>query len=257
MLILVTNDDGIASEGLAQLRQAISEIAETVVIAPDHNWSGAGHCKTLRRPLRVWETRLADGSQGFATEGTPTDCVALGLLGLTGHRPEFVVSGINKGPNLGYDITYSGTVAAAIEAAISGVPSVAVSIDSHSGGDLHFTAHFSAILVKKAIRKGLDPSAFLNVNMPGIPRESIRGVEITRLGRRIYRDILVGRTEPNGDTYYCIDGDIPTGAIEGGTDIMALARGMISITPLQMDMTEHQLIPDLKGWGLEDVLKEV
>src|SRR3972149_9251973 len=157
MLILVTNDDGVESEGLVKLQEALSSVGEVLVIAPDRDWTGAGHSKSLHRTLRVFETKLSDGHHAYATDGTPTDCVALGVLGLIGRRPDVVVSGINKGPNLGHDITYSGTVAAAIEAAISRIPGLAFSLGSYGSYHFDFAAAVAARLVKAVISRPVHP----------------------------------------------------------------------------------------------------
>ncbi|MCL4500102.1 MAG: 5'/3'-nucleotidase SurE, partial [Chloroflexi bacterium] len=155
MYILVTNDDGVDSEGLLRLKQALSSIGEVVVIAPETNWSAAGHTKTLQKPLRVTDVRLPDGDPAFVTDGTPTDCVSLGVLGILDRKPDLVVAGINKGPNLGDDVTYSGTVAAAIEGVIWGIPSIAVSLDSYYEWDFRFAAEFAADLAGHMIGNGL------------------------------------------------------------------------------------------------------
>lgn len=253
--ILVTNDDGIDSPGLLALKQALEEVGEVVVIAPDHNWSAAGHTKTMHKPLRVEEVKLADGSPAYASNGAPSDCVALGVLGFLERNPDLVVSGINEGPNLGHDITYSGTVAAAMEGVIAGIPSIAVSLADYEVGlenkTFFYAAQFVGRFVKTILAEGLRGDLLLNVNIPNLPREEIRGVEITRLGKRIYKDILIKRQDPRGRTYYWIGGEPPTGVAEKGTDIWAIAEKRISITPIKLDMTEHGLMDRLKGWRLE------
>lgn len=250
MRILVTNDDGIDSEGLIALRRALSVVGETVVIAPDHNWSAAGHTKTMHKPLRVTRVTMRDGGEGYACDGTPSDCVAMGMLGLAGERPSLVVSGINKGANLGGDITYSGTVAAAMESVVNGVPGIAVSLASYQEWDFEIAAQFAARLASQALEKGIAPDVLLNVNVPSVAREQIRGILITRLGKRIYRDKLIERQDPFGRSYYWIGGDEPTGQADEGTDIWALANDYVSVTPIQMDLTNYALIDQLKGWSL-------
>jgi 5'-nucleotidase len=250
MRILVTNDDGIDSEGLITLRRSLSRIGETVVIAPDHNWSAAGHNKTMYKPLRVTRVRMPEDLEGYSCDGTPSDCVAMSMLGLAGPKPDLVVSGINKGANLGGDVTYSGTVAAAMEAVISGVPGIAVSLSSLHDQDFQVAGDFAALLAERMLETAIDPTVLLNVNVPSIPRDAIKGVMVTRLGHRIYRDQLIERKDPFGRSYYWIGGDEPTGDAEEGTDIGALANGYISITPIHMDLTNYALMDQLKGWKL-------
>lgn len=221
-----------------------------VVIAPDRNWSIAGHTKTIFKPIYVVETTLTDGTMGYATDGAPSDCVSLAVLGLFGNKPSLVVSGINKGPNLGDDITYSGTVAAAMEGVISGIPSIAVSLNAYENFDFDVAAEFTADLVRHVLQNSMSPEVLLNVNVPAIPKSEVRGVAITRLGKRIYRDILTERTDDNGRQYYWIEGDPPDGLREEGTDLLAVGEGMISITPIHLDLTNHGLIEGLRGWDL-------
>lgn len=250
MRILVTNDDGIDSEGLIALKRALSWIGDVVVIAPDHNWSASGHTKTMHKPLRVTRVMMPDGDYGFASDGTPSDCVALSMLGFAGERPSLVVSGINKGANLGGDITYSGTVAAAMESVVNGVPGIAVSVASYQEWNFEYAALFAADLARHVLEKGLAPDVLLNVNVPNAARSEILGVQITRLGKRVYRDRLIERQDPFGRSYYWIGGDEPTGQAEEGTDIWALANSYISVTPIHMDLTGHAFIEKLKAWKL-------
>ncbi len=250
--ILITNDDGVYAPGLLALKQALASVGEVIVFAPDHNWSGAGHTKTLHKPLRADKVTLADGSEAYATSGAPSDCVALALLGLVPRRPDLVVSGINQGPNLGQDVTYSGTVAGAMEAVVFGIPAIAVSLDIKDTQPPDFgpIARFAARLATEVLQRGLPPNVLLNVNAPPLPEEQLRGVQVTRLGRRVYRDVLVARDDPRGRPYYWIGGDPPTGHEEAGTDIGALAQGYISVTPLNMDMTDRAFMAQVATWGL-------
>lgn len=252
--ILITNDDGAHSPGLLALKQALAVVGEVIVFAPDHNWSGAGHTKTLHKPLRVDQVMLADGSVAYVTSGAPSDCVALALLGVAPRRPDIVVSGINLGLNVGEDITYSGTVAGAMEAVVFGIPGIAVSQDMQvkDGQQVDFgpVARLAARLAAQVLERGLPPKVFLNVNAPPLPPEQIRGAQVTRLGRRIYRDALVERTDPRGKPYYWIGGEMPSVEIEDGTDVGALAEGYISVTPLNMDMTDRAFMARLARWEL-------
>jgi 5'-nucleotidase len=252
MHILVTNDDGVNAPGLLALAQAMRELGKVSVLAPDHNWSASGHVKTLERPLRVKAAILGDGSPAMATDGAPSDCVALAVLGLLPDPVDLVVSGINGGPNLGHDLTYSGTVTAAMEAAISGLPGIAVSLDTPAmlEGALNFTP--AAAIAKKVainvIEHGLPASTLLSVNVPYLPLEEIRGIQITRQGLRIYRDALVRRDDPRGRPYYWIGGEAPGGVPDEGTDFGALSQGYVSITPVQLDLTAHNLLEPLRNW---------
>jgi 5'-nucleotidase len=249
--ILITNDDGVDAPGLLALQKALQGVGEVTVFAPDHNWSAAGHTKTMHKPLRVSQTTLLDGTLAYTTTGAPSDCVALVLLGILDHQPDLIVSGINQGANVGHDITYSGTLAAAMEAVIFGIPALAVSLDSYQSEDFAGAAQIAARLVKLVLERGLPADTFLNVNVPAVPKDEVAGVRITRLGKRVYRDTLVERQDPRGRNYYWIGGEPPTGVPEEGTDIWALANNCVSITPLHLDMTQYQMMEELKRWGLE------
>lgn len=251
-MILLTNDDGVHDPGLPVLRRALAVLGKVVVFAPDHNWSAAGHTKTMHKPLRVAEVRLADGSLALTTSGTPSDCVGLALLGLIPARPDLVVSGINDGPNLGADITYSGTVASAMEAAINDIPAIAASLDWGQDRDLELAADLTAMLAARVLANGLPSQTFLNLNIPSLPRARLRGLRVTRLGQRVYRDVLIERTDPRGQPYYWIGGEAPTGLPDPDvdTDIGALAEGYASVTPLNMDMTDKSFLPALRQWDL-------
>lgn len=250
MYVLVTNDDGIDAPPLLPLKQAVDRVAETIVFAPDHNWSAAGHPKTMHKPLRADPLTLPDGSPGFSSSGAPSDCVALALLGVVERRPDLIVSGINLGPNLGYDIFYSGTVAAAVEGVINGIPAIAFSSDSFESADYTGPANFAAQLIQYVASHSLPADMFLNVNFPAIPWEEVKDVAITRLGRRVYRDELVSREDPRGRSYYWIGGKPPSGVPDVGTDIWAVANGYVSITPVYLDMTAYQFREDLRRWDI-------
>jgi 5'-nucleotidase len=201
MHILVTNDDGVSAPGLLALAQAMRTLGKVTVLAPDRNWSASGHVKTMDRPLRVRDTKLADGTTALTTDGAPSDCVALALLGIVQEKIELVVSGINPNANIGHDVTYSGTVTAAMEAVISGVQGIAVSLDSKPGhGELDYSpaAHVAAGVAMQVIAKGLPEGVLLNVNVPCLPGNEIKGIQITRQGLRVYRDALDARIDPRG-----------------------------------------------------------
>ncbi len=254
MNILVTNDDGVTAPGLLALAQAMQSFGTIKILAPDHNWSGSGHVKTLDRPLRVKEVKLADGTPAWASDGAPSDCVAVALHGFFEEKFDLVVSGINPMPNLGHDVTYSGTVTAAMEAIIWGIPGIAFSLGSVENGlavsDYQPTTHVAQQIVAAAIQNSLPGGTLLNVNVPMLPEEQIKGFQTTRLGLRVYRDRLDCRMDPRGRPYYWIGGDTPTGIPEDGTDIGALSEGYVSITPLQLDLTAYDAIQDIGKWQL-------
>jgi 5'-nucleotidase len=253
MHILVTNDDGVTAPGLLALVQAMRSLGDVTVLAPDRNWSASGHVKTLHRPLRAKPVLLADGSPALASDGAPSDCVALALMGLVAEPVDLVVSGINPYANLGHDLTYSGTVTAAMEAAIYGVKALAFSLNSNDETpqplDYGPTAQFARIIAEQVLQNGLPNGTLLNVNVPVASFEQIHGIRITRQGTRIYRDQLVRRADPRGRPYYWIGGDAPTGLSEPGTDFGALAENYISITPIELDLTAYDALATLEKWN--------
>jgi len=246
--ILVTNDDGVESPGLLALAQALRQIGDVTVFAPNRNWSIAGHNKTMHKPLRVWSVELEDGSEALTTDGAPSDCVALAALGLVSLPVDIVVSGINTHPNLGFDVTYSGTVAAAMEAAINGWPGIAVSLDDGDGQHWQTAAAAAVEIARLVLDNGLPANTLLNVNAPNLPLEQLQGYRATRLGHRIYQDVLIERSDPRGVPYYWIGGDPPTGIQENGTDLDAVSNGFVSVTPLHMDMTQHRFHDTVRSW---------
>jgi len=255
--ILVTNDDGIQSPGLLALKQALGAIADILVLAPERNWSASGHSKTMHKPLRVHEVTLADGSAANSCSGGPTDCVALAAEGVLGTRPDLVVSGINNGYNLGNDVTYSGTVACALEATIYGIPGIAVSTLGAKGAPIDLTdllattATYATSIVRRVLQEGLPADTLLNVNVPGIDRAMIRGIEVTRQGKRRYKDELIKREDPYGQPYYWLGGlgviDFP----DDGTDVGAIANGYVSVTPIGLDLTNQPFLKELERWDLQ------
>jgi len=252
MHILVTNDDGVQAPGLLALAQEMRVLGDVTVFAPDRNWSASGHVKTMDRPLRVKEMTLADGSPALSTDGAPSDSVALALLGVVKKKIDLVVSGINPHENIGHDVTYSGTVTAAMEAVIGGVPGMAVSL--HAPDDFHGTLDYSTAAQKarqvaaKVLKEGIPEGVLLNVNVPYLKLDEIKGFMITRQGLRVYRDALDARTDPRGRPYYWIGGDFPTGIVEEGTDYGAIKAGYVSITPLQLDLTAWDAVEKMKKW---------
>jgi 5'-nucleotidase len=255
--ILVTNDDGVLAPGLLALTQAMRQLGKVSILAPDRNWSGGGHVKTLDRALRVREVRLADGTQAFASDGAPSDCVALAALGYFKEPIDLVVSGINAGANLGHDVTYSGTVTAAMEAVIASVPGVAISLGTVEGhlGEIDYgpAARAAARVVRQVIENGLAHEVLLNVNVPFLSDDKIRGMVLTRQGLRVYHSRLDERVDPRNKSYYWIGGDAPTGIPERGTDVGALAEGFVSVTPLQLDLTAYRALTDLNTWNWDEL----
>jgi 5'-nucleotidase len=252
MHILVTNDDGVQAPGLLALAQEMRKLGDVTVVAPDRNWSASGHVKTMDRPLRVRETKLADGTHAYTSDGAPSDCVALALLGVIKDNVDLVVSGINPNANVGHDVTYSGTVTAAMEAVIDHVKGIAISLNSpdHFKGELEYgtAARVARKVAQKVLEDGLPDGVLLNVNVPYLNDDQIKGTIITRQGLRVYRDALLQRLDPRGRPYYWIGGDVPTGVIEDGTDYGAIATGYVSITPLQLDLTAFSAMDRLKEW---------
>ncbi|MBA2506477.1 MAG: 5'/3'-nucleotidase SurE [Thermoleophilaceae bacterium] len=263
MKVLLTNDDGIQAHGLNELRRALLEVPdiELAVIAPDSNRSATARSITTRRPLWVEEIEFADGTSGFATDGTPVDCVRFAALGLVEFEPELIVSGINHGANLGDDITYSGTVAAALEGVVLGVPAIAVSqqsvkkeMDFRLGREFDFAeaAAFTARVVEELEDVPLPEGTLLNVN---VPAGDAKGARVCKLGKRIYRDTLHLDEEDGARKRYRIYGDDPTYREEDGTDFAAIADGYVAVTPLHFDLTHQSGMEALEGFDIGRLLR--
>src|SRR5215204_41288 len=262
MKVLLTNDDGITAPGLNAMRRALLDLpgVELAVIAPDSNRSATARSITTRQPLWVEEVEFGDGTSGFATDGTPVDCVRFAALGLIDFEPELIVSGINHGSNLGDDITYSGTVAAALEGVVLGLPAIAVSqqstareMDFRLGKQFEFeaAAAFMARMVEEIEDVPLPGGTLLNVNFPG---GEIAGVEVARLGKRIYRDELVLQEEQSSRRQYRIYGDAPDYERQEGTDLAAVADGRVAVTPIHFDLTDEPGIETLRAYDLARLL---
>jgi 5'-nucleotidase len=257
MKVLLTNDDGITATGLQVLRRALLEVPdiELAVIAPDSNRSATARSITYREPITVEEVEFDDGTSGFATSGTPVDCVRFAALGLIDLEPELIVSGINHGANLGDDITYSGTVAAALEGIVLGLPAIAVSQQQHEGeNDMDFdrVAAFVARMVEELEEVPMPEGTLLNVNAPA--GEAV-GVRACRLGKRIYRDRMELTDEQDGRRRYRMYGDTPGYHREEGTDFAAIADRCIAVTPLHFDLTDQAGIEALSGFDLDRLLR--
>lgn len=245
-LILVTNDDGVHSPGIISLFDAMRELGDAYVVAPDRERSAVSHALTLHRPLRMEELR----PHVFSINGTPTDCVAVGLHKILPDRPSFVVSGINRGPNLGDDIFYSGTVSAAVESTILGIPAFAVSLDTRkqrlSQTDFETSANVASSIGKYVLDNSLPYDTLLNVNIPDLPLTEIKGMRIARQGKRVYDDSIQETFNPHGEKYYWIGGGNPYWERGEDTDIQSIQDGYVSVTPIHLDLTNYQAIDFLK-----------
>ncbi|MEX0732066.1 MAG: 5'/3'-nucleotidase SurE [Aquisalimonadaceae bacterium] len=244
MRILVSNDDGYQAPGILCLARELATIADITVVAPDRDRSGASNSLTLDLPIRAQEIE-----QGrYCVEGTPTDCVHLAVTGLLDHEPDMVVSGINAGANMGDDILYSGTVAAATEGRFLGLPAIAISLASHAPEHYATAARVAVLLVEKLLRDPLPADTILNVNVPDLPWEELRGFEATRLGQRHRAEPAIRAHDPRERPIYWIG---PPGSEQDageGTDFHAVRNGFVSITPIQIDLTRYEALEKVAGW---------
>lgn len=246
MKILVTNDDGIHSEGLHTLAEELKRAGEVIVVAPDRERSSVAHSLTMHRPLRVEKVR----ENYYAVDGTPVDCVIMGVYMLQSERPGLVASGINKGENMGEDILYSGTVSAALEGTIMGIPSFAISMASRRDFKFKSAAEFALRVARFIQRHGLPRETLLNINVPNLDIDQIRSYRITRQGKRIYGDVVSEKSDPRGRKYYWIGGNKLSFEQEEGTDFDAVSRGYISITPIHPNLTSSSCLEEMKSWEI-------
>jgi len=249
MRILLANDDGIHAAGIRTLAERLSFEHKVYVIAPDRERSATGHALTLHKPLRIEEIPFdSDVEKAWETTGTPGDCIKIGLSCILEEKPDLIISGINHGPNLGADVLYSGTVSAAMEGAVLGLPSIAVSLAN--GGcqptDFMYAADFIVHFLPKIKNINFPKKTILNINVPSIASNDINGIQITRLGTRMYTDTYEKRIDPRGKVYYWLAGEIIETAEEEGTDIMAIRNNKISITPVTFEMTHKSIMPELE-----------
>lgn len=244
MKILVSNDDGYLATGINALAEALAEIAEVVVVAPDRNHSGASNSLTLHSPLRIHEI----AKNRYFVNGTPSDCVHLALSGFLDYEPDIVVSGINHGANLGDDVIYSGTVAAAMEGRFLGFPAVAVSLVGSAPAHFDTAAQVACDLVRKLQNNPLPSDAILNVNVPDLPYDQVGGVQAARLGFRHKAEPMVRTKDPRDRTIYWIGPAGPGQDSGEGTDFEALSNGFVAVTPLKVDLTRHEALPQLSSW---------
>lgn len=252
--ILLTNDDGILAPGLQALAIKMPEAGEVTIVAPDRERSASGHSLTIDRPLKV--TRHADNR--FSLNGTPTDCVAIAISSLLNQKPDLLVSGINSGPNLGDDMTYSGTVSAAMEGTIYNVPSIAISLNSSNGEKTYFetAARVALEVARMTIRNHLPYDTLLNVNVPNMPWEELKGTRITRQGKRVYEGAIHDSYSPWGEKYYWIGGGTPYWEHAEDTDMSAVMDGYVSITPLHLDLTNYSAIKLIKKQWTKESSKD-
>jgi 5'-nucleotidase len=242
LLILVSNDDGVASKGLPPLCRVLRTLGRTVVVAPDRERSAVGHSLTLHKPLRVHCVR----KDIYSVNGTPTDCITLAVNTILKETPGLLVSGINRGGNLGDNITYSGTVSAAMEGALLGIPSMAVSLTGAGRFRYKIAAEVTLFLAQKVIDHGLPPDTLLNVNIPNLPGEQIRGIRVTRMGKRVFKDPVVEKKDPRGRTYYWIAGEEVAAVPWENTDYEAIHQNYVSVTPVRLDLTHDAIFPRIK-----------
>lgn len=247
MRILLTNDDGIHARGIHSLISELSSIAEVYLVAPDRERSATGHSITVFEPIKAVEATLPGIVAGWVVGGTPVDCVKLAMSKLV-KDIDLVVSGINHGPNLGTDVLYSGTVSAAAEGIIMGAPAIAVSLDSYDiNMNFNFASKFTRTVVETVMQHKIDPTTLLNVNIPFNPKEKIKGIKVTRLGVRNYDNLFEERRDPRGNTYYWLGGGVKEEEQEKDSDVVAVQEGYISITPINLDLTDYKLIAQYKN----------
>ena len=247
MNILISNDDGVLAQGLGILAEACSTLGKVTVVAPDREQSGTSHSLTLHRPLRA--TRRTDGA--YQVDGTPTDCVLLALGALMPDKPDFVISGVNHGPNMGEDVLYSGTVAAAMEGLAAGIPSVAVSFGSFDLEHLEsYRSRLQRLLADVLAVSDFPKETLLNVNLPPVPAEQVKGVKVTHLGSRVFHEEIARMKDPWGRDIYWIGGGHVTWSGGADSDFQAVRDGYISVTPLHVDMTNYRLLDEVRSWTL-------
>jgi len=246
--ILLTNDDGITAVGLRELEEGLRGLGRLTVVAPDRERSASGHSLTLQHPLRIDE----QGPGHYAVDGTPTDCVFLGVNQVMRHeRPDLVISGINRGGNLGDDITYSGTVAAAFEATLLGIPAIAVSLEYEREYHFATASRVARKVTEMVLAQGLPPDTMLNVNVPDLPWDKLAGFRVTRQGKRFYSGVVRENVDPRGRHYYWIGGEVLPGPAAVDTDAALVRRGFVSITPIHLDLTNHRALAALAEWEWE------
>lgn len=255
MQILLTNDDGIYAPGIAALKHMIQDLGLVTVVAPDVEQSGVGHSITFSHPLRIREVQVNNERIGYGVNGSPADCVKLAIYEVMEKKPDVVISGINMGSNVGIHILYSGTVAAAVEASIMGFPSIAVSFEiSDQYTDVQSAARVARGVIERIITHKLPAGSLLNINIPSLPPDQIKGIKITRQFAHDFKETFERRVDPNGKTYYWLIGTNKSVHREEGTDINAINEGYISITPLRYDLTDDHFHKKIEGWDWKGIV---
>lgn len=251
MKILVSNDDGIDSPGIYSLVKTVKEIGEVTVVAPLKEQSAVGHAITMQVPLRVMKYHKNSEFFGYAVDGTPADCVKMGIKNILKNPPDIVISGINHGSNTAINIIYSGTVSAAREAAIMDIPSIAISVTSHMATDFTFAAKVAKMIAQEIVGKELPVGTLLNVNVPNIPEEKIAGILLTRQGKSKWDDMYEQRKDPYGRDYYWLTGNLMEVDTEIETDQAAIKKNYVSVTPIHFDLTDYKTFDIMKEWNIE------
>ncbi len=254
MKILVCNDDGIDSQGIYSLVESLKEIGTVTVVAPLKEQSAVGHAITMQIPLRVTKSYKDGKFFGYAVNGTPADCIKIGIRNIMKEPPDLVVSGINHGSNTAINIIYSGTVSAAREAAIMDIPSMAVSVTSHEVSDFRFAAKVTRLLAQELAGKDIPKGTLLNINVPDVPEEEIAGIILTKQGKSKWDDIYEQRIDPYGKDYYWLTGNLMEVDTEIETDQVAIKKKYVSISPIHFDLTDYETFDKMKNWNLEHLL---
>ena len=251
LLILITNDDGYNSKGIKALINAVKNLGKILIVAPDSPQSGMGHAISVNKPIRCYKTNFFDSVEAYCCTGTPVDCIKMGLYLLKGKKPDLILSGINHGSNVSTNILYSGTMSAAVEGALSGIPSVGYSLTDYSDdADFQYSEKIVQIISKKVIKEGLKKGTCLNVNIPNIKENQIKGIKVCRQGRAFWDDTFDHRKDPLGKDYYWLTGSFSSKEQALDTDINYLENNYVTIVPTQFDMTCHDSVDELKKWKL-------
>lgn len=254
MKILVSNDDGIQSKGIYALVGALKEIANVTVVAPAQEQSAVGHAITMQIPLRIVKTYKNGEFFGYAVNGTPADCVKIGVRNIMKEPPDLMISGINHGSNTAVNIIYSGTVSAAREAAIMDIPAIAISVTNHEVTDFDFASKVAKMLAQEISGKDLPPGTLLNVNVPDVPENKIAGILLTRMGKSKWDDIYEQRIDPAGKDYYWLKGNLLEVDSDIEIDQAAIRKNYVSVSPIHFDLTDYDTFEKMKSWNLEVLL---
>ena len=247
-LILITNDDGIHSDGILALQQSVQSLGETIVVAPEAEKSAVGHAITIADPIRIKEVERQGKFFGYAIGGTPADCVKLGVKVLLDRKPSLIVSGINLGSNLGTSILYSGTVSAAIEGVLLGIPSIAVSLDTFTDEEFSAASEIAHRFASLVLENGLPKGTALNINVPNVKKDEIKGVRVTKLGTSYYDETFDKREDPRGRIYYWMDGNLVGSEYSPDLDDIAVNENYVSVTPIHYKLTNHAYFETLSQW---------